>query len=141
MHTGVDFGVPHGTPIRAAGSGTVEIAGRHGAYGITVEIRHNNKYETLYAHMSKLAAGIRRGAKVNQGQIIGYVGSTGRSTGPHLHYEVRMNNRPVNPTRIKAAGGKQLAGKELAKFKQLKQRIASMMQQAPSATQVAQAQP
>lgn len=141
MHTGVDFGVPHGTPIRAAGSGTVEIAGRHGAYGITVEIRHNNKYETLYAHMSKLAAGIRRGSKVNQGQIIGYVGSTGRSTGPHLHYEVRMNNRPVNPTRIKAAGGKQLAGKELAKFKQLKQKVAAMMQQAPSATQVAQAQP
>ncbi len=141
MHTGVDFGVPHGTPIRAAGSGTVEIAGRHGAYGITVEIRHNNKYETLYAHMSKLAAGIRRGSKVNQGQIIGYVGSTGRSTGPHLHYEVRMNDRPVNPTRIKAAGGKQLAGKELAKFKQLKQKVAAMMQQAPSATQVAQVQP
>ena len=141
MHTGVDFGVPHGTPIRAAGSGVVEIAGRHGAYGITVEIRHNNKYETLYAHMSKLAAGIRRGAKVNQGQIIGYVGSTGRSTGPHLHYEVRMNNRPVNPTKIKAAGSKQLAGKELAKFKQLKQKVMAMMQQAPSSTQVAQAQP
>ncbi len=141
MHTGVDFGVPQGTPIRAAGSGTIEIAGRHGAYGITVEIRHNNKYETLYAHMSKLAAGIRRGAKVNQGQIIGYVGSTGRSTGPHLHYEVRINDRPVNPTRIKAAGGKQLSGKELASFKQLKQRVTAMMQQAPSATQVAQVQP
>ncbi len=141
MHTGVDFGVPQGTPIRAAGSGVVQIAGRHGAYGITVEIKHNNKYETLYAHMSKLASGIRRGAKVNQGQIIGYVGSTGRSTGPHLHYEVRVNDRPVNPTRIKAAGGKQLAGKDLAKFKQLKQRIYAMMQQAPSAQQVAQAQP
>lgn len=141
MHTGVDFGVPYGTPIRAAGSGVVEVAGRHGAYGITVEIRHNNKYETLYAHMSKLAAGVRRGAKVNQGQIIGYVGSTGRSTGPHLHYEVRMNNRAVNPTKIKAAGSKQLAGKDLAKFKQLKQRVQAMMQQAPSATQVAQANP
>ncbi len=141
MHTGVDFGVPQGTPIRAAGSGMVEIAGRHGAYGITVELRHNNKYETLYAHMSKLAAGIRRGSKVNQGQIIGYVGSTGRSTGPHLHYEVRMNDRAVNPTRIKAAGGRQLAGKEVTKFKQLKQRVLAMMQQAPSATQVAQAKP
>ncbi|MCB1378250.1 MAG: M23 family metallopeptidase [Alphaproteobacteria bacterium] len=141
MHTGVDFGVPHGTPIRAAGSGTVELAGRHGAYGITVQLRHNNKYETLYAHMSKLAAGIRRGSKVNQGQIIGYVGSTGRSTGPHLHYEVRVNDRPVNPTRIQAAGGKQLAGKDLKKFRQLKQRVYAMMQQAPSATQVAQAKP
>ena len=138
MHAGVDFGVPQGTPIRAAGSGVVEIAGRHGAYGIAVEIRHNNKYETLYAHMSKLAAGIRRGAKVNQGQIIGYVGSTGRSTGPHLHYEVHVNGRAVNPTRIKAAGGKQLAGKDLAKFKQMKNRVATMMKQAPSALQVAQ---
>jgi murein DD-endopeptidase MepM/ murein hydrolase activator NlpD len=141
MHAGVDFGAPHGTPIRAAGSGVVQIAGRHGAYGITVEIKHNNKYETLYAHMSKLAAGIRRGAKVNQGQIIGYVGSTGRSTGPHLHYEVHVDNRPVNPTRIKAAGGKQLAGKELAKFNQLKARVEAMMQQAPSPLQVAQAKP
>jgi murein DD-endopeptidase MepM/ murein hydrolase activator NlpD len=140
MHTGVDFGVPYGTPIRAAGSGTVQIAGRHGAYGITVEIKHNKTYETLYAHMSKLASGIRRGAKVNQGQIIGYVGSTGRSTGPHLHYEVRVKDRAVNPTRIQASGGKQLAGKDLSKFKQMKQRIATMMQQAPSATQVAQIQ-
>jgi len=139
MHTGVDFGVPYGTPIRSAGAGTVEIAGRHGAYGIAVEIRHNGKYETLYAHMSKLAAGIRRGAKVNQGQIIGYVGSTGRSTGPHLHYEVRVKNRPVNPTRIQVAGGKQLSGKELSTFRQLKQRVFALMQQAPSATQVAQA--
>ena len=141
MHAGVDFGAPHGTPIRAAGSGVVQIAGRHGAYGITVEIKHNDKYETLYAHMSKLAAGIRRGARVNQGQIIGYVGSTGRSTGPHLHYEVHVNNRPVNPTRIKAAGGKQLAGKELSKFNQLKSRVEAMMQQAPSPLQVAQAKP
>ncbi len=138
MHAGVDFGVPHGTPIRAAGSGVVEIAGRHGAFGIAVEIKHNDRYETLYAHMSKLAAGIRRGAKVNQGQIIGYVGSTGRSTGPHLHYEVHVDSRPVNPTRIKAAGGKQLAGKELMKFNQMKQRVQAMMQQAPSALQVAQ---
>ena len=141
MHAGVDFGAPQGTPIRAAGSGVVELAGRHGAYGIAVEIKHDNRYETLYAHMSKLAAGIRRGAKVNQGQIIGYVGSTGRSTGPHLHYEVHVDNRPVNPSRIKVAGGKQLAGKELAKFNQLKAKVEAMMQQAPSALQVAQVKP
>jgi murein DD-endopeptidase MepM/ murein hydrolase activator NlpD len=139
MHAGVDFGVPQGTPIRAAGSGVVEVAGRHGSFGIAVEIKHNNRYETLYAHMSKLATGIRQGVKVNQGQIIGYVGSTGRSTGPHLHYEVHVDGRPVNPTRINAAGGKQLAGKELVKFNQMKQRVLAMMQQAPSPLQVAQA--
>jgi len=139
MHTGVDFGVPYGTPIRASGAGTVEIAGRHGAYGVTVEIQHNGKYETLYAHMSKLAAGIRRGSKVNQGQIIGYVGATGRATGPHLHYEVRVAGRAVNPTKIRAAGGKQLAGKELTQFRVMKQRVVAMMQNAPSALQVAQA--
>ena len=141
MHAGVDFGVPYGTPIRAAGSGLVEQAGVNGALGVMIELRHNGKYQTVYAHMSKLAAGIRRGTKVNQGQIIGYVGSTGRSTGPHLHYEVRIDGRPVNPTRIQSAGGKQLAGKELGKFRQLKQRVFTMMQQAPSATQLAQANP
>jgi murein DD-endopeptidase MepM/ murein hydrolase activator NlpD len=139
MHTGLDFGVPYGTPIRAAGSGTVEVAGRHGAYGVAVEIRHNSKYETLYAHMSKLAAGVRRGSKVNQGQIIGYVGSTGRSTGPHLHYEVRVGSRPINPLNVKVTGNKQLAGKDLSKFKSYKQRVATLMQSAPSAQQVAQA--
>ena len=139
MHTGVDFGVPYGTPIRSAGAGVVEIAGRHGAYGVTVEIKHNNKFETLYAHMSKLADGIRTGKKVNQGQIIGYVGATGRATGPHLHYEVRVAGRPMNPLKVKATGGKQLAGKELQKYKLYKQRVLAMMQNAPSATQVAQA--
>jgi murein DD-endopeptidase MepM/ murein hydrolase activator NlpD len=139
MHAGVDFGAPSGTPIRAAGSGTVDLAGRNGAYGIAVMVKHNAKYKTLYAHMSKLAAGVRKGTRVNQGQIIGYVGSTGRSTGPHLHYEVRVNNRPVNPTAIKAAGGKQLAGGDMRKFKVMKQRVHAMMKQAPSAVQVAQA--
>ncbi|MFN0191089.1 MAG: M23 family metallopeptidase [Aestuariivirga sp.] len=141
MHTGIDFGAPYGLPIRAAGSGTVEVAGRHGAYGITVKVQHNGKYETLYAHMSKLAAGIRQGKRVNQGQIIGYVGSTGRSTGPHLHYEVRVNDRPVNPMMIKSAGSKKLAGKDMQKFRSHKQRVVAMMKQAPSATQVAQANP
>ena len=139
MHTGVDFGAPTGTPIRAAGSGVVDIAGRHGAYGIAVVLKHGEKYKTLYAHMSRLAAGVRNGTRVNQGQIIGYVGTTGRSTGPHLHYEVRVNNKPVNPTTIRAAGGRQLAGKDLEKYRVTKQRVLAMMQTAPSSTQVAKA--
>jgi murein DD-endopeptidase MepM/ murein hydrolase activator NlpD len=140
MHTGVDFGAPYGTPIRSAGSGVVQVAGRNGGYGICVKVKHNGKYETLYAHMSRLAKGIRAGAKINQGQVLGYVGSTGRSTGPHLHYEVRVNDRPVNPNRVKASGSRQLAGRDMQKFTALKTRIAQMMKVAPSATQVAQAQ-
>ncbi len=139
MHTGVDFGAPTGTPIRAAGAGIVDLAGRHGAYGNTIVIKHSSKYKSLYAHMSRLAPGVRRGTRVNQGQIIGYVGATGRATGPHLHYEVRVNDRPVNPTTIRATGGRQLAGKDLQKFKVLKGRVLAMMKQAPSSTQVAQA--
>lgn len=139
MHTGVDFGAPTGTPIRAAGAGVVDLAGRHGAYGIAIVLKHGAKYKTLYAHMSRLAAGVRSGSRVNQGQVIGYVGTTGRSTGPHLHYEVRVNNKPVNPTAIRAAGGSQLAGKDLQNFRVNKQRVLAMMQQAPSSTQVAQA--
>lgn len=139
MHTGLDFGVPYGTPIRAAGSGTVEIAGRHGAYGIAVELRHNKTFETLYAHMSKLANGIRPGSTVNQGQVIGYVGATGRATGPHLHYEVRIAGHPMNPLNVKATGGRLLAGKELQNFRLYKQRVLAMMKSAPSALQVAEA--
>jgi murein DD-endopeptidase MepM/ murein hydrolase activator NlpD len=139
MHTGADFGAPTGTPIRAAGSGVIDLAGRHGAYGNTIVIKHTEKYKTLYAHMSRLAAGVRRGARINQGQIIGYVGTTGRSSGPHLHYEVRVNNRPINPSAIKAAGGKQLSGADLQRFRQTKQRVFAMMKDAPSAAQVAQA--
>jgi len=139
MHAGVDFGAPSGTPIRAAGSGVVDLAGRHGTYGIAVVLKHGAKYKSLYAHMSRLAAGVRPGASVNQGQVIGYVGTTGRSTGPHLHYEVRVNDRPVNPTTIKATGGRQLAGKDLQNFRSTKQRVIAMMQTAPSSSQVAQA--
>ena len=138
MHTGVDFGAPSGTPIRAAGAGTIELAGRHGGYGNAVEIKHNKDIATLYGHMSRIAAGIRPGAHVNQGQIIGYVGSTGRSTGPHLHYEVRYDDRPINPTSVRASGAKQLAGKDMKRFMALKDRIVAMMKNAPSATQVAQ---
>jgi murein DD-endopeptidase MepM/ murein hydrolase activator NlpD len=140
MHTGIDFGAPYGTPIRAAGNAKVEIAGRFGAYGIAVKLQHSGKYETLYAHMSRIADGITPGAAVRQGQVIGYVGATGRATGPHLHYEVRVANRPVNPMRVKASGGRQLAAKDLKSFQDLKNRIIAMMKVAPSGTRVAQAQ-
>lgn len=141
MHEGVDFGAASGTPIHSAGAGVIDIAGRHGGYGNVVVIKHNTKFKTMYAHMSRFAQGIRSGVHVNQGQVIGYVGSTGRSTGPHLHYEVRMNDRPTNPTAIRATGGKQLAGKDLQKFRANKIKVLAMMQDAPSASQVAQANP
>lgn len=140
MHTGVDFGAPYGTPIRAAGNGKLTVAGRFGAYGIAAKIQHSGKYETLYAHMSRLADGIRPGGTVRQGQVIGYVGATGRVTGPHLHYEVRMNDRPVNPSRVKGSGGRQLAGKDLKSFQALKSRVFAMMKVAPTGTSVAQVQ-
>ncbi len=138
MHTGVDFGASRGTPIHAAGAGFIEIAGRESGYGNVIEIKHNERFKTMYAHMNNFAQGIRPGVHVNQGQVIGYVGSTGRSTGPHLHYEVRINDRPVNPTSIRATGGRQLAGADLQKFHVNKDRIVAMMQNAPSAAQVAQ---
>ncbi len=139
MHTGVDFGLPYGSPIRAAGSGVIEIAGRAGTYGNLVRIKHANGYETLYAHMSRVATGISVGVRVNQGQVIGYVGSTGRSTGPHLHYEVRIHNRPVNPLTVKVAGGRTLTGKLLAAFDKHRQQIIALMDQAPATTKVASA--
>jgi murein DD-endopeptidase MepM/ murein hydrolase activator NlpD len=139
MHMGVDFGAPPGTPIKAAGNGTVEFAGRNGAYGNMVKIKHQDGYETLYAHMSRLA-NVAPGTKVNQGQIIGYVGSTGRTTGPHLHYEVRVNNKPVNPLKVSVAGGRQLKGDILKAFLEHKNAILAMMKTAPSTTRLAQNQ-
>lgn len=141
MHEGVDFGAAMGTPIHAAGAGVIDIAGRHGGYGNVVVIKHNEKFKTMYAHMQRFATGIRAGVRVNQGQVVGYVGSTGRSTGPHLHYEVRINDRPTNPMAIRASGGKQLAGKDLLNFRTNKIKVLALMQDAPSAAQVAQANP
>ena len=138
-HKGIDLAAATGTPIRASADGVVEKAEWFGGYGLFVQLDHGGAMETRYGHMSRVA--VAEGQQVRKGDVIGYVGSTGRSTGPHLHYEVHVDNRPVNPTRIKAAGGKQLAGKELAKFNQLKARVEAMMQQAPSALQVAQAKP
>ena len=116
MHAGVDFAAPRGTPIYAAGNGTIVSAGRNGGYGKYVRIRHNGTYQTAYGHMSKYARSTRRGARVKQGQIIGYVGSTGRSTGPHLHYEVLRNGRQINPRKVRIPSGEKLKGAELEKF-------------------------
>ena len=112
MHRGTDFAAPTGTPIMASGSGTIKKAGWCGGGGNCVVIRHNSTYETIYAHMSKFAKGIKKGARVTQGQTIGYVGSTGKSTGPHLHYEVVVNGKKVNSQTLKLPSGKILKGKE-----------------------------
>lgn len=117
MHKGVDFAAPTGTPIYAAGDGTVEKAGRFSSYGNYVRIRHTGATKTAYAHMNRFAKGITPGVRVKQGQIIGYVGTTGRSTGPHLHFEVLNGNTPVNPRNVKTQQGEALKGSELAMFK------------------------
>ena len=116
MHRGTDFAAPTGTPIMASGSGTVTRARWCGGGGNCVKIRHNSTYETIYAHMSKFAAGIKEGKKVKQGQIIGYVGSTGMSTGPHLHYEVVVNGKKVNSQKLKLPSGKILKGEARKRF-------------------------
>lgn len=138
MHTGADFGAPTGTPVRAGGNGTVELAGRNGSLGVAIVLKHGPRYKTLYAHMSRIADGIIPGVQVNQGQVIGYVGSTGRSTGPHLHYEVRVNDEPVNPLTMRAPGGLQLAGKDMDSFRANLTKVAELMQSAPSSDRVAQ---
>lgn len=116
MHKGIDFGAPTGTPIFAAGSGTVVEVGKKGAYGNYIRIRHNGQYQTAYAHMSKFAKGISKGDKVKQGDVIGYVGATGRVTGPHLHYEILVDGAQVNPAKVKMASGDKLTGKALKAF-------------------------
>jgi len=112
MHRGTDFAAPMGTPIMASGSGVVKKAGWCGGGGNCVQIRHNSTYETIYAHMSKFTRGIKSGVRVKQGQTIGYVGSTGKSTGPHLHYEVIVNGKKVNSQTLKLPSGKILKGEE-----------------------------
>jgi len=116
MHKGTDFAAPMGTPIMASGSGIIKKAGWCGGGGNCVVIRHNSTYQTVYAHMSKFAIGIKRGVRVKQGQTIGYVGSTGKSTGPHLHYEVIVNGKKVNSQKLKLPSGKILKGEERKVF-------------------------
>ncbi len=120
MHKGLDFAAPSGTPIYAAGDGIVEAAGWNGGYGRYVRIRHNDIYKTAYAHMRKIDGRIKVGARVQQRQIIGYVGTSGRSTGAHLHYEVHKHGKQVNPRGVKLPTGKVLTVKALGRFKEAK---------------------
>ena len=116
MHKGTDFAAPMGTPVMASGDGTVKKAGWCGGGGNCVKIKHNSTYSTVYAHLSKFGRGIKKNVKVKQGQVIGYVGSTGMSTGPHLHYEVIENGRKVNSQKLKLPSGKVLKGEERKNF-------------------------
>lgn len=122
-HNGTDFAAPRGTPVFAAGNGVVERANRYGSFGNYVRIRHANGYETAYAHLNGFARGIRAGSQVTQGQVIAYVGTTGRSTGPHLHYEVHHNGRPVNPMTLDLPTGRQLTDAEIPLFEAERDRI------------------
>ena len=133
LHTGVDFAAPRGTPVMAAGRGVIDYAGRNGAYGKYVRIRHNSTYSTAYGHLKRYARGIKRGQRVRQGQVIGYVGSTGRSTGPHLHYEVLRRGRRINPMKLRLPSGRKLAGKELAQFKRLRDAVDEQRRALPPA--------
>ncbi|MGQ7960801.1 peptidoglycan DD-metalloendopeptidase family protein [Pseudomonas sp. SP16.1] len=128
-HKGVDYAAPRGTPIKAAGDGRVSLAGRHGGYGNTVIIQHGQRYRTLYAHMQGFAKGIRNGSSVKQGQIIGYIGTTGLSTGPHLHYEFQVNGVHVDPLSQKLPMADPIAASEKQRFMQLSKPLMARMDQ------------
>ena len=132
MHTGVDWSAPYGTPIYAGGNGVVEKSGWEGGYGKYVKIRHSNGYATAYGHMSAIAKGMDPGKRVRQGQVIGFVGSTGLSTGAHLHYEILVNNRFVDPMRIRLPRGRSLDGTLLANFEKERTRLDNLMQRSAS---------
>lgn len=131
MHTGVDWATAPGTPILASGTGVIEEVGPKGQYGNYVRIRHANGYQTAYGHMSRFAPGLREGAKVRQGQVIGFVGSTGFATGPHLHYEVLVNSRFVDPLSIQVPQERKLTGKQLADFQKERSRLDELMRRPP----------
>jgi murein DD-endopeptidase MepM/ murein hydrolase activator NlpD len=134
MHTGVDWATTPGTPILAAGTGVIEEAGRKGQYGNYVRIRHPNGYHTAYGHMLRFRKGVAAGVKVRQGEIIGYVGATGLASGPHLHYEVLINSRYVDPLSIQVPRERELEGKQLAEFQKERARIDELRQLAPVMT-------
>ena len=137
MHRGVDFAAPKGTPIYAAGDGVIVALGRNGAYGKYVRIRHNSQYTTAYGHLSRYAKGMESGRRVKQGQVIGYVGSTGRSTGPHLHYEVSYQGSRINPMSLKLPAGYKLEGEELTAFQEARAQIERRLLALSAATRLA----
>jgi murein DD-endopeptidase MepM/ murein hydrolase activator NlpD len=139
MHTGVDWACATGTPIMAAGSGVIEEVGRKGEYGNYIRIRHANGYKTAYGHMSRFASGVSEGVKVRQGQIIGFVGSTGLASGPHVHFEVLVNSSYVDPMSIQVPRERQLATKQLADFQKERARIDDLMRRNPVSARVATA--
>ena len=130
-HHGTDYVAPKGTPVSAIGSGQVLAAGRQGGYGKLVVIRHANGYKTFYGHLSGFAKGVRKGASVIQGQLIGYVGSTGISTGPHLHFEMRVNDRAVNPRKVEIPAGQPVPEALLASYKSVRDQLAGQLASAP----------
>ena len=136
-HKGVDFAAARGTPIMAAGDGVIERASRYGSFGNYIRIRHAQGYKTAYAHLNSIKRGVRRGKRVRQGEIIGYVGTTGRSTGPHLHYEVHYHDKQVNPMSLKIATGYKLNSKDRARFEIERERIDAMRAAAERQAQIA----
>ena len=125
LHKGVDFAAKKGTPIFAAGNGIIEYAGKNSSYGKYIRIRHNNSYKTAYAHLNNFGKNIHKGKRVNQGDIVGYIGSTGNSTGPHLHYEIIYLGKQINPMKLKLPSSKKLQGQELKKFNIISKNIYS----------------
>jgi murein DD-endopeptidase MepM/ murein hydrolase activator NlpD len=141
MHKGVDFGVPVGTPVMAAGAGTVTFMGWSNGYGRFVKVNHGNGYTTAYGHLSRFASGMHAGSRVRQAQVIAYSGNTGMSTGPHLHYEILQANQQVNPLKVKMAQGRKLAGKEQRAFQIERMHIDDKLAATKLETKVASADP
>jgi murein DD-endopeptidase MepM/ murein hydrolase activator NlpD len=135
LHAGVDFAAPTGTPILAAGAGKVSMAGPNGGYGLYVKLQHTSDVATAYAHLSRLGPGIKPGVAVRQGQVIGFVGSSGLSTGPHLHYEFHRAGKQVNPLTQKLAMRAQVGGKDAQRFQALARQYLAQLKNAPTVAQ------
>jgi murein DD-endopeptidase MepM/ murein hydrolase activator NlpD len=138
LHQGIDFAAPAGTPIHAAGDGLVQMAGHNGNYGLYVRLRHNGSLTTAYAHLSRIA--VRSGQRLRQGQVVGYVGSSGLSSGPHLHYELHVDNRPVNPLNLRMPTGRRLGGKDMERFLAIASEVDQRMAATPARTRLASEQ-